>query len=489
MLTEDERMKLAERWMEVAPEGFKVIVHVGSTCVKSSKRLAEHAQKIGAWGIGAMAPPFPKVGRIEELVKYCEEIACGAPALPFYFYHIPAFNGAFLSMVAFLEAVDGRIPNFAGIKYTFESLYEYNQCRLYKNGKFDMLHGQDETILPCLAMGGAQGGIGGTTNYNGKELTGIIEAWKAGDLELARERQNFAQEVINVICHYRGNIVGGKRIMKLIGLLEILNAKSDLSRRAIVYEMQGFSFREYLNWNEKLSLPILTLNNILDNHLALSVGIVDKVKVLKHFSDYLKHGYYPYYNELPSLYYSRINEVVNLIVELEIPQLRGVDISYTTKIKQLLYIIAESAPFIPNVSKLSERIGISRNSLLAYLDALHDSCLTMNLQKEGSGISRLQKPDKLFLENPNLMYALSASQIDIGNVRETFFANQLRYCHKINVSKESDFFIDGRYTFEVGGRHKGKQQINGLSDAYIVADDIEYGINNKIPLWLFGFLY
>ena len=127
-------------------------------------------------------------------------------------------------------------------------------------------------------------------------------------------------------------------------MLEILNAKSDLSRRAIVYEMQGFSFREYLNWNEKLSLPILTLNNILDNHLALSVGIVDKVKVLKHFSDYLKHGYYPYYNELPSLYYSRINEVVNLIVELEIPQLRGVDISYTTKIKQLLYIIAESAP-------------------------------------------------------------------------------------------------------------------------------------------------
>ena len=96
---------------------------------------------------------FPKVGRIEELVKYCEEIACGAPELPFYFYHIPAFNGAFLSMVAFLEAVDGRIPNFAGIKYTFESMYEYNQCRLYKNGKFDMLHGQDETILPCLAMG------------------------------------------------------------------------------------------------------------------------------------------------------------------------------------------------------------------------------------------------------------------------------------------------------------------------------------------------
>lgn len=218
MLTEDERMRLAERWVEVAPEDFKVIVHVGSTCVKSSERLAVHAQKIGAFGIGAMASPFPKVGRIEELVKYCEEIAAAAPELPFYYYHIPAFNGAFLSMLDFLKAVDGRISNFAGIKYTYESLYEYNQCRLYANGKFDMLHGQDETILPCLAMGGAQGGIGGTTNYNGRCLVGILDAWEHGDLEKARELQNFAQEVINVICHFRGNIVGGKRIMKLIGL-------------------------------------------------------------------------------------------------------------------------------------------------------------------------------------------------------------------------------------------------------------------------------
>ncbi|MBP5771534.1 MAG: dihydrodipicolinate synthase family protein [Bacteroidaceae bacterium] len=220
MLTEDERKQIAEAWMDAtkALDDFKVIVHVGSTCVRSSRKLAEHAQAIGAFGIGAMAPPFPKVGRIEELAKYCEEIACGAPQLPFYFYHIPAFNGAFLSMYDFLGAVDGRIPNFAGIKYTFESLYEYNRCRRYKDGKFDMLHGQDETILPCLAMGGAQGGIGGTTNYNGRCLVGIQEAWAAGDLEKARELQNYAQDVIDVIVHFRGNIVGGKRIMKLIGL-------------------------------------------------------------------------------------------------------------------------------------------------------------------------------------------------------------------------------------------------------------------------------
>lgn len=217
MLTTEERKILAERWVSVAPEGFKVIVHVGSCCLRDSVELARHAEAIGAWGIGSMAPPFPKVGRIEELVLYCEQIAAAAPSIPFYYYHIPAFNGAFLPMTELLKAVDGRIPNFAGIKYTFESLYEYNQCRLYKNGKYDMLHGQDETILPSLAQGGAQGGIGGTTNYNGRELVAIIDAWKRGDIEAAREHQNFSQAVINVICHFRGNIVGGKRIMKLIG--------------------------------------------------------------------------------------------------------------------------------------------------------------------------------------------------------------------------------------------------------------------------------
>ena len=252
MLTDEERMKLAETWVAAAPEGFKVIVHVGSCCVKASRKLAEHAQKIGAWGVATMAPPFPKIGRVEELVKYIEEIACGAPDLPFYYYHIPAFNGAFLPMVKLLEAVDGRVPNFAGIKYTYESIYEYNQCRMYKDGKFDMLHGQDETILPSLAMGGAQGGIGGTTNYNGKELVGIIDAWKAGDLELARERQNFSQEVINVICRYRGNIVGGKRIMKLIGLDLGKNRTpfqnmTDEEEAAMKAELEAINFFERCN--------------------------------------------------------------------------------------------------------------------------------------------------------------------------------------------------------------------------------------------------
>lgn len=218
MLSVEERMQLAEKWISVAPNGFKVIVHVGATCIKDSHKLARHAQETGASGIGAMASPFPKAARVEELVKYCEEIACGAPVLPFYFYHIPALNGVFLPMLPFLKAADGRIPNLAGIKYTYESLYEYNQCMLYENGKFDLLHGQDETILNGLIMGGAQGGISGTGSYIGHTLVSVIDEYNAGNIEKARDHQNFAQEVINVIARYRGNIVAGKRIMKLIGL-------------------------------------------------------------------------------------------------------------------------------------------------------------------------------------------------------------------------------------------------------------------------------
>lgn len=218
MLTVEERMQLTEKWISVAPKDFKIIVHVGATCIKDSYKLAQHAREIGAFGTGAMASPFPKAGRVEELVKYCEEIAAGAPDLPFYFYHIPALNGVFLPMLPFLQVADGRIPNLAGIKYTYESLYEYNQCMRYKNGKYDMLHGQDETILSALAMGGAQGGISGTGNYIGNILVGVIEAYNKGDMEQARELQNYAQEVINVIARFRGNIVAGKRIMKLIGL-------------------------------------------------------------------------------------------------------------------------------------------------------------------------------------------------------------------------------------------------------------------------------
>ena len=272
-------------------------------------------------------------------------------------------------------------------------------------------------------------------------------------------------------------------------LLEILNSRSDLSRRAVVYEMQGFSFREHLNWTQGLNLPALDLSELVDNHVDAAMTLLSQVKPLAHYEDYLKHGYYPFYKESPSLYYTRLNEVVNLVLEVELPQLREVETAYIPKIKQLLYIIAESAPFTPNVTKLSERIGMSRGALLSYMNALHESRITFNLQKDAQGISRLQKPDKLYLDNTNLSFSLVGKEPDKGNMRETFFANQLRYAHRVELSPVSDFIIDGKYTFEVGGHGKGDKQIAAVEDAYLVIDDIEYGHGNRIPLWMFGFLY
>ena len=272
-------------------------------------------------------------------------------------------------------------------------------------------------------------------------------------------------------------------------MLEILNARADLSRRAAVYDMQGFSFREYLNRNLGLSLPKAMLSDILEHHVELAASILERVKVLAHFDNYLKYGYYPFYNDMPSLYYSRINEVTDLIIDIEFPQLRGVDPAYLPKIKQLLYVISESAPFTPNITKLGERIGLTRNSLLLYVAALHDSRLTYSAQKSAFGLTRLQKPDKIYLENTNLMFALAETVPNAGNVRETFFANQLRHSHRVNIAEQGDFLIDGRYTFEIGGGKKGNRQIEDLPDAYIAADNMEYGLRNKVPLWLFGLLY
>lgn len=272
-------------------------------------------------------------------------------------------------------------------------------------------------------------------------------------------------------------------------LLEILNARADLSRRAIVYEMQGFSFREYLNRNLQTDFPVIQLDDIFTKHVQISALVTNKIKTLQHFPEYLKFGYYPYYNELPPLYYQRIDEVINMILEVEIPLLRGVDMAYVTKLKQLLLVLSESVPFIPNITKLSERIGITRNSLLSYLHALQESGLTYHLNKESFGITRLQKPDKIYLENTNLMYALGTKNVDTGTLRETFFANQVKYLHRLTMSDQSDFLIDDKYTIEVGGKEKGYRQLAGLDNAFIAADDIEYGHEHKIPLWMFGFLY
>lgn len=178
-----------------------------------------------------------------------------------------------------------------------------------------------------------------------------------------------------------------------------------------------------------------------------------------------------------------------MILEIELPMQRGVDISYVNKLKQLLLIVAESVPFIPNVSKLSDRIKINRNTLVTYLHYLQEAGLTTHLYRDASGITRLQKPDKIYLENTNLQFTLAGKNANKGNIRETFFINQLSNSHRVEYIDKGDFYIDDNITVEVGGKNKDFEQIKNIEKAYIAADDIEYGVDRKIPLWLFGFLY
>jgi hypothetical protein len=272
-------------------------------------------------------------------------------------------------------------------------------------------------------------------------------------------------------------------------LLEILNARADLSRRALVYSMQGLSFREYLNLTTGTVFPVFTLKEILKRHGEIAFEINKAIKPLRHFQAYLKLGYFPFFAEVPELYHQRIEEVANMILEIELPMLRNVEISYIPKLKQLLQIIAETAPFMPNVSKLSEKIGINRNTLATYLFFLQEAHLIRNLYRDSKGITRLQKPDKIFLENTNYMYAFAPDSVNTGNLRETFFMNQLTNMHRVEYTDQGDFLVDARYVFEIGGKLKSKKQIQGIPNSYIAADNIEYGHSNTIPLWMFGFLY
>lgn len=296
---------------------------------------------------------------------------------------------------------------------------------------------------------------------------------------------NWSQELKNIYDDYPGL----KVVFTGSSLLEILNARADLSRRAVVYTMQGLSFREYLSIETKQNFEKLSLEHILNNHTDIVPLITSKVRPLQYFNGYLKQGYYPFYKEELDLYVPRLEEVINMMLELELPLLRGLDLAYVPKIKQLLLIIAESVPFVPNVSKLSEKMGISRSTLLLYLHYLAEIGLTINLFKESGGISMLQKPLKVYLENSNLMYVLARQTSNTGNVRETFFANQLIYKNNIRYSEKGDFLVNEKYVFEIGGKDKSSKQLQGMENAFIVADDIEYGFQNKIPLWLFGFLY
>ncbi len=266
-------------------------------------------------------------------------------------------------------------------------------------------------------------------------------------------------------------------------MLDIYRGSDDLSRRVQLYTLHGMSFREYLNLRYYLQLQPLSLDDVLHHNVAF-----DGVDYpLAAFKDYLNNGYYPFSREV-GLYYERLRQIVQLILDVDIPQFANMNAATSQKLKQLLAIIAKSVPFKPNYSKIAAIMGVSRDVLPDYILYMERAGLVNRLFTATTGIRELGKVAKIYLNNTNLAYALGGSNTDIGNIRETFFFNQLSVKADVRESPVSDFLVDG-FTFEIGGRKKGGKQIADTDNAYIVKDDIEFGFANTIPLHHFGMLY
>jgi predicted AAA+ superfamily ATPase len=304
-------------------------------------------------------------------------------------------------------------------------------------------------------------------------------------LDEVHKYKNWDIEIKNIYDSYRSlNIVFTGSSM-----LEIFEASVDFSRRIIVYELRGLSFREFLQYEYNISFKRYSLQEIIDNHRNIVFEIIDKIKIIPAFKKYLEHGYYPYYKESLSSYPFKIEQSINKTLKEDIPAIEDIEYATILKIKKMLGIIGELVPFTPNISQLSGSIEISRNALVKYLYLLDKAGILMCINEPVPSLETLSKPQKVYLDNTNIINSLSFENKNIGNERETFFANQLRAKHKVSSAKNGDFTIDEKIIFEVGGKNKGDSQIKGITNAYIAADNIENGFANKIPLWLFGFLY
>lgn len=272
-------------------------------------------------------------------------------------------------------------------------------------------------------------------------------------------------------------------------ILEISKGQADLSRRAVVYPLLGLSFREFLLLEEKMDLQVVALEEMIRNHTAISADYLDHFDVKTTFKNYLNYGYYPFYREGKRVYHQKLQETTNLVIDSDITPFEELNYATVRVMKKLLYVISQSVPFIPNISKLAEKMGVTRNTILKLLDILDKAQLLSLLHTSTEGVSLLQKPEKIYLQNTNLSYMFAHESPNVGNIRETFFLNQLQVKHQVTAPKYGDFMVDSTYVFEVGGTSKTSKQIQGVPNAYLAIDGIEGGVGNRIPLWLFGFLY
>lgn len=341
-----------------------------------------------------------------------------------------------------------------------------------------------------------------SSNYNMTQIAEefVLNGGKLLCFDEIHKYENWSAELKNIYDRFDKL----KIIATGSSALQINKGSHDLSRRAIVYNMVGMSFREYLELHHGYSFKSISLEELLSNHIDIATNIkVDieakEQKIIPLFKDYLKHGYYPYFLAMPNevLFFQTLQQNINVSIESDLlniyPKMSGNSIK---KIKILLAVIIKSVPFEPKMSELKKAADIKDDRTLKdYLSKLDDAGLVKLLMQNSLSMKALDKPEKIFLANPNLMYT---KEPNIGNLRETFFVNQLDNYYKnkqslndegIFASKHGDFYCEEKYTFEIGGKNKGFNQIKDVSNSYVASDDLEVGIGNKVALWMFGFLY
>jgi len=326
-----------------------------------------------------------------------------------------------------------------------------------------------------------------------------IELVESSLLEIAKEFSALGGEilVIDEIHKYKDFERELKQIYDMLNLkvifsgssaLKLEHAKADLSRRAVLYSMNGLSYREFLEIRLGIKLDAYSLEEILSNHMEIAYAIKERLKPLEYWKEYLEYGFYPFYFQENSSYKIKLKETINTVIETDIPSIFSIKYENIINLKKLVKLICTSEPFKLNIKELSGKLNTDRDTLYLYMNYLNRGKIFNIYRSKTKGDNIFLKPDKIYLNNPNLNFAY-CKESKIGTLRESFFANQLSLLCDVSIPNKGDFLVDEKYLFEIGGKNKSFKQIKEIENSFVVADDIEIGYANKIPLWLFGFLY
>jgi len=387
--------------------------------------------------------------------------------------------------------------------------YQLNYLRTLKSTYKRYIHNEIDFTQKLIGLVGARG-VGKTTfllqylNEHALPLTKKLyfsaDAIEINSLfDIAEDFSKVGGEllIIDEIHKFQNFEIDLKKIYDMLDLkvifsgssaLKLDNSKGDLSRRALLYQMKGLSFREFLELKTSKSFPILSLEELFSNHVEIAYELGSKVKIFEFWQEYLQMGYYPFYFENEASYLLRLQETINTVIEVDIPSIFPIDYDKIINLKKLIQFVCVSKPFKINIKELATKIGISDyHTLYKYMEYLKRGKILNLLRSQAKGDNIFTKPDKLYLANTNLHFAY-CNNAEIGTIREVFFMSMFSE-KDLSVPNKGDFLLHNKYTVEIGGKNKTFKQIKDLENSFVIVDDLEVGSGNKLPLWLFGFLY